>query len=242
MRANYTLARLYIDAPLDGEIELGPEYTHYLTRVLRLSIGDRVRLFNGREGEVAAEITEIVKKSLTLTVKDTLRLAYTPPPVTLFFAPLKRHRTSTLLEKATELGVTLLQPVITARTQFPKLNLEKMRTQIIEAAEQTERLDLPHLAEAKPLLEAISAYPSPLLMGDEGGAAAPMLSVLDGLSPPLGLVIGPEGGWSPEEREALRAMDQVTPVTLGPRILRADTAAISMLSLVQATVGDWRDS
>jgi 16S rRNA (uracil1498-N3)-methyltransferase len=242
MRAHYTLARLYIDAPLSGEITLEAEPTHYLTRVMRLGVGDAVRLFNGRDGEVCADITHVEKKTLTLTVTDTLRPAYTPPPITLFFAPLKRHRTATLLEKATELGVTRLQPVITARTQFPKLNLEKMRAQIIEAAEQTERLDLPQLDEAKPLIEAVSDYDSSILMGDEGGDAAPMLAVLEGRTPPLGLLIGPEGGWSSEEREALRALDHITPISLGPRILRADTAAISMLSLAQAALGDWRDS
>ena len=242
MRENYTLARLYIDAELEGEVSLGADQAHYLTRVLRLNTGDRVRVFNGRDGEWAAEMAGIGKKAVTLSIGERLRAPYRPPEVTLLFAPLKRHRSATLLEKATELGVTRLQPVITARTQFPKMNLTKMRAQIVEAAEQTERLDLPELGEAMPLLEAVKGVGCPILMGDEGGEAAPMLDVMEGHAPPLALLTGPEGGWSPEERDALRAMNQVTPVTLGPRILRADTAAISMLSLVQAAVGDWRAS
>ena len=239
MRANYTLARLYIDTPLEGEIALGAEQAHYLGRVLRLKTGDRVRLFNGRDGEVAAEIAELCKRDITLCVVETLRPPYSPPPLTLFFAPLKRHRTATVLEKATELGATRLQPVITERTQHPDMKLDKMRSQMIEAAEQTERLDLPELGEPLKLFEALEGYPHPILMGDEGGDAAPLLVALKGHSPPLAVLTGPEGGWSPEERERLRAVDTLTPVTLGPRILRADTAALVMLGLVQASVGDW---
>ena len=240
MRANYTLARLHVDDTLEGPLTLDADQAHYLSRVLRLKAGDRVRLFNGRDGEVAAEISGIGKRSLTLDVVETLRAPYTPPPVTVFFAPLKRHRTSTLLEKATELGATRLQPVITSRTQFPKLNLDKMRAQIVEAAEQTERLDLPDLAPPLPLFEAVEAYPHPILMGDEAGDASPIHDVVEGLPPPVAVLTGPEGGWSLEERERLRGLAHITPVTLGPRILRADTAAIVMLGLVQAAVGDWR--
>ena len=240
MRANYTLARLFVDEPLEGRLDLGPDSAHYLARVLRLREGDRVRLFNGRDGEVAAEISDIGRRSVGLHVVETLRAPYTPPPVTLLFAPLKRHRSATLLEKATELGVTRLQPVITDRTQHPDMRLDKMRAQIVEAAEQTERLDLPELLGPLKLFEAVEATSHPVLMGDEGGDASPIQSVIFDHSPPLGLLTGPEGGWSPEERERLRSLGQVIPVTLGPRILRADTAAIAMLAIVQSAVGDWR--
>ena len=239
MRKNYALARLYVEAPLDGEVTLDADPAHYLGRVLRLKPGDRVRLFNARDGEVAAEITRIGKRDITLSVTETLRAPYAPPPITLLFAPLKRHRTATLLEKATELGVSVLQPVLTARTQHPDMKLDKMRAQMIEAAEQTERLDLPELREPIKLFEAVESFAPPILMGDEGGNASPIYSVLEGLPPPVGILTGPEGGWSPEEREHLRSLPHITPVTLGPRILRADTAAIVMLGLVQAAVGDW---
>ena len=239
MRENHTLARLHLDAPLSGEVQLGADAAHYLARVLRRGVGDRVRLFNARAGEVSAEIASVGKRSLTLRVGKTLRAPYRPPEIALLFAPLKRHRTATLLEKATELGATRLQPVITARTQHPRMNLERMRAQIVEAAEQTERLDLPELAAALPLIEAVEAAGCPVFMGDEAGEALSLLTALEGTAPPLALLTGPEGGWSPEERDALRALDHVTPVTLGPRILRADTAAISMLTLAQAAAGDW---
>ena len=242
MRDNYTLARLHHDGPLTGEITLGPKSAHYLGRVIRKGEGDRVRLFNGRDGEVAAEIVSVAKKSLSLRVTERLRVPYAPPPVTLMFAPLKRHRTATLLEKATELGVTTLQPVITARTQHPKMNLARMQSQIVEAAEQTERLDLPDIHEPVALLDAVSHAREPILMGDEAGHAPTLLDALGSMRPPLALLVGPEGGWSPDERESLHALDHLQPVTLGPRILRADTAAISMLTLVQAAVGDWRAS
>lgn len=239
MRENYTLARLHVEAPLQGELGLGADQAHYLSRVLRQGVGDRVRLFNGRDGEVAAEILAVGKREVRVRVVNALRAPYAPPKVTLLFAPLKRHRTATLLEKATELGVARLQPVITARTQHPKMRLERMRAQIVEAAEQTERLDLPELGTVLPVLDAVGAMECPVLMGDEAGDAPAMLATLESTAPPLALLVGPEGGWSPEERAALRAMEGVRAVSLGPRILRADTAAVAMLSLVQAAVGDW---
>lgn len=236
------MARLFVDTALDGEIVLEAEQTHYLSRVLRLGAGDRVRVFNGRDGEVAAEIGVVGKKSLTLIAGERLREHVVPPELTLFFAPLKRHRTAMLLEKATELGATRLQPVITERTQFPKVKLERMRSQVIEAAEQTERLDVPEIRKALPLIEAVRAANCPLLMGDERGDTRPMLDTLAGLISPLAVLVGPEGGWSEGEREALLALKGCIPVTLGPRILRADTAAVAMLTLVQAACGDWGDA
>ena len=241
MARTYTLARLFVDGPLDGDITLAAEQAHYLGRVLRLGAGDRVRVFNGRNGEVAAEIVEASRKAMRLTVRDRLRAQSVPDELTLLFAPLKRQRTATLVEKATELGATRLQPVITARTQFPKLNVARMRAQAIEAAEQTERLDVPEIGEALPLLEAVKATGCTVLMGDERGGARPLLEALKGRSLPLAVLVGPEGGWSEGERESLLAMEHCVPVTLGPRILRADTAAAAMLALVQAGCGDWAE-
>ena len=240
MRSHYTLARLHHDADLSGTIEMGAETAHYLTRVLRLREGARVRLFNARDGEVAATLTTIAKKSVTMEVGERLRDPYTPPELTVFFAPLRRHRTATVLEKATELGATRIQPVITERTQFPKLDVAKMRAQVVEAAEQTERLDLPVIENAVGLFDALESWTKPVLMGDEAGDAPTLADALDGLDMPLAILTGPEGGWSPEERDRLHAMEHVHPVSLGPRILRADTAVVAILGVVQSLAGDWR--
>ena len=241
MAKTYTLARLFVDAPLDSDVELSAEQAHYLGRVLRLGVGDRVRVFNGRDGEVAAEIVDVSKKLMRLAVRERLREQAVPGELTLLFAPLKRQRTAALVEKATELGATRLQPVVTERTQFPKLNVARMRAQAVEAAEQTERLDVPEIGEALPLLDAVGAMRCAMLMGDERGSARAMLEALEGRALPLAVLVGPEGGWSEGEREALLAMEHCVPVTLGPRILRADTAAAAMLALVQAGCGDWAE-
>ena len=239
MRADYTLPRLYLDVLLSGDLDLTREQAHYLGTVLRKRVGDRVRLFNARDGEWAAEVISADRKSMQLRVQEQLRAPHPVPDIRLLFAPLRRHRTATVLEKATELGVRTLQPVITARTQHPKFNLERGQAQIIEAAEQTERLNLPEL-RAPITLEGVLESSRTLIFADEGGDVPMALPAVSGLSLPLDILIGPEGGFMDEERDSIRARAHVHPVGLGPRILRADTAAISLLTLVQATVGDWQ--
>lgn len=238
MRADYTLPRLYLNETLDGDIDLSREQAHYLGTVLRKRIGDRVRLFNGRDGEWAAEVTVQDRKSMRLSVCEQLRGPHAVPDIRLLFAPLRKHRTVTVLEKATELGVRTIQPVITARTQFPKLNAERSRAQIIEATEQTERLDIPEL-KAPAALDSVFETGRTVLFADESGVAPAALKALSRAVLPVDILIGPEGGFTDVEREIIRARDGVHPITLGPRILRADTAAISLLTLVQATLGDW---
>ena len=238
MRPNYTLPRLYLDAPLSGEIALSKAHAHYLGTVLRKGEGERVRLFNARDGEWSAEVVSAAKRAMTVRVVERLREPHFVPDIRLLFAPIRKHRMSVVLEKATELGVRTLQPVITERTQFPKVNLERARAQIVEAAEQTERLDLPALHAPVPLFGAVGERP--VLFADEAGNAVQVWDALESVSTPLNILIGPEGGFAPAEREQLRALPNLHPVTLGPRILRADTAAIAMLTLVQARVGDWR--
>ena len=238
MRPNYTLARLYLDQDLSGEITLSRDHAHYLVTVLRKIEGDDVRLFNSRDGEWRASLSHISRKAVVVQVQDQLREPQTCPDIRLLFEPLRKHRTTMILEKATELGVRTLQPVVTDRTQYPKLNLDRGHAQIVEAAAQTERLDLPDLGSPKPLLDCLDTN-RPLLFADEAGDTAPALPVLEGLSLPLDILVGPEGGFTPGERETLRQREGVFPVSLGPRILRADTAAISLLSLVQAKIGDW---
>ncbi len=236
MRPNYTLPRLYLPQPLKGEIALAKEQAHYLGTVLRKGVGDEVRLFNAEDGEWAAVVVTVAKRAMTVRIDRQLRAPRVVPDIRLLFAPIRKHRTATILEKATELGVRTIQPVLTERTQFPKLKLERSRAQIIEAAEQTERLDLPELCEPKALFDAVSDRT--LVFADEAGGGQ-LVGEAD-LATPLDLLIGPEGGFSPAERDRLLGMPTTVSVTLGPRILRADTATISLLTLVQARCGDWQ--
>ena len=242
MRENYTLIRLYLESTLEeGEdVELSKEQAHYLGIVLRKGEGDAIRVFNGDGGEWRAEISEISKRAARLTIKERLREPKLCPDITLCFAPIRKHRTSFIIEKATELGVRKLQPVLTARTQFPKLNLDKIRVQAIEAAEQTERLDIPVIAEPQKLFQMIEMWDDrTLIFADEEGDAFPALKALGTLNGSAAILIGPEGGFTPQERGLLRAQSFVKPVSLGPRILRADTAALSLMTLWQAVQGDW---
>ena len=242
MRENYTLPRLYIEDDLtaDGLIELPREAAHYLTKVIRKTEGDFVRVFNGQSGEWRAVIETVTKKSAQLRVEDQLRDPQASPDITLLFAPVRKHRTAFIIEKGTELGVRTFQPVLTSRTQFPRLNIDKARLQAIEAAEQTERLDVPDIKAARPLLDVLSAWGDmPIIFADEAGNAETARDACAKLSPPIAILIGPEGGFTDAERAELRALKNVHPVTLGPRILRADTAAVALLSVWQSVSGDW---
>ena len=242
MRENYTLPRLYVpdDLAADVRIDLPREQAHYLTNVIRKNVGDSVRVFNGAGGEWRAEIETATKKSAQLLVSKQLREPQASPDVTLLFAPVRKHRTAFIFEKGTELGVRTFQPVLTSRTQFPRLNIDKARLQVIEAAEQTERLDIPDVLDAKPLLDVLGAWgDTPILFADEAGDAGDARDVCATLTAPLAILVGPEGGFTEAERKNLRALPNVHPVTLGPRILRADTAAIALLSVWQSVNGDW---
>jgi len=242
MRENYTLPRLHVsdDLSINAPIDLPREQAHYLTTVIRRSVGDSVRVFNDAGGEWRAEIETVSKKSTQLKVKEQLRDPMASPNVTLLFAPVRKHRTAFIIEKGTELGVRTFQPILTVRTQFPRLNVEKARLQAIEAAEQTERLDIPEVNAARPLLDVLSAWgDTPLLFADEAGDAGRAKEACAKVGAPVGLVIGPEGGFTDAERTELRAMKNVHPVTLGPRILRADTAVVALLSVWQSINGDW---
>jgi len=242
MRENYTLTRLHVESPLSQgkEIELSKEQAHYLRNVLRKGEGDVVRVFNSQAGEWRAEIAELSKRAVKLTINDQTREPKPCPDITLCFAPVRKHRIAFIVEKATELGVRVLQPIITARTQFPKFNTDKARFQAIEAAEQTERLDIPEIAEPQKLMQMIEGWDDrTLIFADEAGEALPALSALKDVSGPVSFLVGPEGGFTPQERKLLREQSFVKPVSLGPRILRADTAALSLLTLWQAVQGDW---
>ena len=242
MRENYTLTRLYVEGALSGEssIELSKEQAHYLGNVLRKGEGDAVRIFNGTYGEWRAEITVLSKRNATLVAREQLREPKPCPDITLCFAPVRKHRTTFIIEKATELGARAIQPVITARTQFPKFNAAKAGMQAIEAAEQTERLDIPSIEEPQKLEVLLRGWDTGrhLIFADEAGGTASAMQVLPSLQGPAAILIGPEGGFTPQERDLMRTKSFVTPVSLGPRILRADTAALSLLTLWQAVQGD----
>ncbi|HVQ09567.1 MAG TPA: 16S rRNA (uracil(1498)-N(3))-methyltransferase [Allosphingosinicella sp.] len=230
-----SLPRLFVGQELSAGLSLTVDGT-YLGAVLRLGAGDQVKLFDDRTGEWLAEIAEAGKKRVTLTVGALLRTREAVPDLWLLFAPIKRGRIDWLVEKATELGVGRLIPVITRRTVVERLNLERLRAHAIEAAEQCERTALPVLAAPQKLDPLLEAWPADRLLyfADEAGGAP--LAPAPG---PAAILIGPEGGFTDEERAAIRALPQARPVSLGPRILRADTAALAAVTLWMAGAGDW---
>lgn len=246
MNSNNTAdVRLFVDAPLgDGAaIACTPDQANYLLNVLRLRAGTEILLFNGREGEWRASLAEVAKKRCTLHCLNQVRAQVHGPDVYYMFAPLKHARLDYMVQKATELGVAHLQPVLTRRTVAQRVNLERMRANAIEAAEQCGVLRVPGVGEPA-RLEAVLASWDPqrrLIFCDEAADAASPLASLASISPgPLAVLVGPEGGFDPEERAQLLAKPYALPISLGPRIMRADTAAVAALALVNAVLGDWR--
>lgn len=236
-----SLPRLFVDETLAEGLALtldGPP-ANYLANVLRLGPGAQVKLFDDRTGEWLAEIADAGRKRVTLAVRQRLREREAVPDLWLLFAPIKRGRIDWLAEKATELGVKRLVPVLTRRTIVDRLNLDRLRAHIVEAAEQCERTALTELAEPCKLDALLADWPADrtLFFADEAGGAP--LSAGPG---PAAILIGPEGGFTGEERAAIRAVPQARPITLGPRILRADTAALAAVSLWMRAAGDWRQN
>ena len=247
-RTYSSFPRLYVDAPLaeGGTVALGREQSNYLVAVMRLKQGDSVVVFNGRDGAWLAKLGDAGKKNATLDL--VVQTAHQPPRENLWygFAPLKTGRLEYLVQKATEMGAGTIQPVITKFTQVHRLKDDKLRANIVEAAEQCEVLSLPVLAPEIALGDLLLHWREQhglrrLVFADEAAPSGSPAETLEGLRGlPVGLLVGPEGGFSEEERAALLAQDFVVPISLGPRILRADTAAVAALALVQATIGDWR--
>ena len=239
--------RLYCEQALAQGVllELGREDSHYLVSVMRRREGENICLFNAKDGEWAAEIRTADRKRAGVEVTRQLRQPHIVPDLELLFAPVKKSRTDFIVEKATELGVRRIRPVITHRTIADKVRTDRLRLLAKEAAEQTERLDLPEIVDAVRLDACLADWSPdrPLIFCDEAGEAPLMSDALtgerrDGVS----VLIGPEGGFTPEERERIRALPHAVPVSLGPRILRADTAAVAALTLYQALCGDWTDN
>jgi 16S rRNA (uracil1498-N3)-methyltransferase len=232
--------RLYVTADL-GEgvaVALDDGQNHYLLHVLRAKTGNLVSLFNGRDGEWLAQINA-GKRAATATCLGRTREQAGVPDLWLAFAPVKKTPADYLVQKAAELGVSVLLPVFTRRTIVTRVNLERMAANAIEAAEQSERLTVPDVREPMNFEKLLAGWPKErrLYFCDEGGDAQPLTRVAQG--GPAAILTGPEGGFDPSERDALRALPFVTPVTLGPRILRADTAALAALAVWQSVAGDF---
>ena len=237
--------RLFVEAPLGlgACVVAGEGQAHYLLHVMRAKVGDRVRLFNGRDGEWLARIAEARKRGCTLECETQIAPQTEVPDLWLAFAPIKKTPADYVVQKATELGVRVLQPVLTRRTIARRVNLERMRANAIEAAEQSGRVSVPETRELADLDKLLAAWPQErrILFCDEAGEAPSIADALRLAAPgPWAVLTGPEGGFDPAERDRLRALPFVVPVSLGTRILRADTAALAALAVWQALVGDWR--
>lgn len=236
--------RLCVDIELtvDATFEPDQQQAHYLLHVMRLAVGNCVLLFNGRDGEWRAEITDVSRKSCKLRVLSQTRPQITEPDVWLMFAPIKKTGTHFILEKATELGVSKLIPVITQRTGHKSgLKHDKFVSYVREAAEQCERLTLPVVENATPLITALAAWPDEriLFMLDETGGGLPIAEAISNNPGPAGFLTGPEGGFTEAELAMLKSHKNVTLIGVGPRILRAETAALSALACWQSLSGDW---
>jgi 16S rRNA (uracil1498-N3)-methyltransferase len=240
-----TAARLFVDAPLaaGGAVGLSVGQAHYLRSVLRLDRGAAVALFNGKDGEWRGRIDGFGKGWCSVQLEAQTRAQESEPDLWLVFAPLKRARIDFLAEKATELGVSELRPVITRRTIVERVNVERLAANATEAAEQTERLTVPVVREPEPLERLVAGWPAGrvLFLCEETGDAPPLAEAARALNPGEGraVLIGPEGGFDPAELDALHKSPFVKPVGLGPRVLRAETAALAALAVLQAVAGDW---
>jgi len=233
--------RLFVDQPLgpDAAPTLDGAAAHYLLNVMRVKPGDPLLLFDDRSGEWLASVADAGKRALTLRIERQTRDRETVPDLWLCFAPVKKARLDWIIEKATELGVRRLQPVITERTIVERVKRERIEAQIVEACEQCGRTALPELADPVKLPALLRDWPAgrALLFADEAGGAP--LAEFDGPAP-AAILTGPEGGFTPRERELLLQAPGVRRMTLGPRILRAETAAIAAMAAWMAAHGDWR--
>jgi 16S rRNA (uracil1498-N3)-methyltransferase len=247
-RSHKSLPRLYVEPDLAVRtiVHLDRDQSNYLAAVLRKQVGDEAVLFNGRDGAWLCRIVVDAKKNVVLEVIEQIALQPAPTDLWYGFAPLKSARLDYVIQKATEMGAGTIQPVTTQFTQVHRINMDKVTANAIEAAEQCEVLTVPAVSPEITLEKLITTWAEThsarkLIFADEGEGASSPVETLQALKgAPLGLLIGPEGGFSDEERAKLRAQPFVVPISLGPRILRADTAAVAALALIQAIIGDWR--
>ena len=238
--------RLYVPTALveGGSAEIDAAQTHRLRHVLRLGPGAAVAAFNARDGEFLCRVGELGRSGGWLAVETRLRAPEAEADLWLLFAPIKRLRLDWLVEKGTELGVSAFIPVMTERTQPERLNRERIAAHAVAAAEQSERLSVPEIRAAERLSQAVARWDAArtLIVCDETGGGAPIASAVGKLKPdaPVALLTGPEGGFTQSELDALRNLPFVSRVGLGPRALRAETAALAALAAYQAIAGDWR--
>jgi 16S rRNA (uracil1498-N3)-methyltransferase len=245
---DFRTPRLFVDAPLASGVPVALDrmQTNYLCNVLRLPQDASVLVFNGRDGEWLCALDRSAKKSAVLNVRERIREQTQPNDLHYLFAPLKHTRLDYVVQKAVELGVSRLQPTITRHTQATRVNLERMTANAIEAAEQCGILSIPEIVEPSPLDAAMSSLDPDriLIFCDERADHADPVAVLSAMKSSaqrsFAVVIGPEGGFSDDERARLLKRPGVVRLALGPRILRADTAAVAALTLVQSVLGDWR--
>lgn len=236
--------RLFVEAALGAGMRVEPnaQQAHYLLHVMRAKLGDGVQLFNGRDGEWLARIEEVTRRACVLQCEQQTEQQKNTPDIWLVFAPIKKTPGDYVAQKATELGVRALQPVYTHRTIARRVNLDRMRANAIEAAEQSGRLTVPEIREPLDLDKLMAAWPRDrkLLFCDEAGNAPPIrVGLADAQDGPWAVLTGPEGGFDDTERAMIRSAPSVVPVTLGARILRADTAALAALAVWQSIKGDW---
>jgi len=237
--------RLFVEAALAPSVEIACEagQSNYLVNVLRLREGRLVRVFNGRDGEWLAAIITAKRNRCALQTRERLRDQETPPDIEYLFAPLKKARLDYMVQKATEMGVSALRPVMTAYTVAERVNLERMRANAIEAAEQCNILWVPKVAPPAALTTVLGEWPPErrLIFCDEAApVSSPLEARADAGPGPLAVLVGPEGGFSAAERKILQDAAFAVPISLGPRVVRADTAAVAALALVNAVLGDWQ--
>jgi 16S rRNA (uracil1498-N3)-methyltransferase len=237
------MIRLHVSSPLSLDAAVLPtlDQSRYLTQVMRLKLGDSLLAFNGRDGEWRCVIAEILKKGVVLRAEAQVRPQALGPDVQLLISVVKKSALEFAVEKATELGARRIGLVVTHRTQVQHVRMDRLDAIAIEAAEQTGRLDVPMIDEPVKLADLLDGWDPArrLMFCDETGGAPSIAAVQSAGDGPWAILIGPEGGFTPEERDRLRALPFTTAVSLGPRILRADTAAIAALTLWQAAIGDW---
>ena len=242
---DFAAQRLYVSDDLaDGvNIACNTSQTDYFLNVLRLKSGSAILVFNGRDGEWRAELNQVKPNDCTLTMLQQVRPQASGPDIHYLFAPLKRARLDYMVQKATEMGVAVLRPVITQRTNVDRVNLERMRVNAIEAAEQCGILRIPMVEDPVklgPMLESWDPARALIYCDEAASRCAPVETLAGVTVGPIGVLVGPEGGFGAEEQDMLRRQSFVVRLSLGPRVLRADTAAVAVLALVNAVLGDWQ--